>query len=58
MSTSRRHDRYGPTATPQVKDHDRVMEPHRPGVRGQRPRDKADGFRSRLLCHVYGELPG
>src|SRR5215469_9423068 len=29
MSTSRRYERYRPTATPQVKDLDRVMEPHR-----------------------------
>jgi len=29
MSASRRHDRWRPTATPQVKDHDTVMEPHK-----------------------------
>ena len=38
MSTSRRYERYRPTATPQVKDLDRVMEPHRARARTREQR--------------------
>src|SRR5215471_7207675 len=59
MSTSRRHDRYGPTATPQVKDHDRVMEPHTPGARRATPAAHPDrpGSSDEATMLGAGRLP-